>query len=187
MEKKLSKSKHLRHRLRHHFRRKYKHYAAAMAGAAIMTGTVLPGLPVTKAFAAETPVKAAPVTKKIVEKARNENRNGPPGQGWHEHNDSWPSSDENQGWYKDGRIYYRSDNIRDHTRYIDYLSSPVNFVMNNAALYGFDPYKDSYRLLYLSSRKALVEVTKHDTGKLFNVLLERTYNNDWKVIETRAI
>ncbi len=143
MDKKSAKAKHLHHRLHHHFRHKYKHYAAAMAGAAIMSGAMLPGLPVAKAFA-DTPAKAAPAANKDVEKSRN-------------------------------------------ARYVYYLSSPINFVIHNAALYGFDAQHDSYRLLYLSTRKALVEVTKHDTGKLINVLLERTYNNDWRIIETRNI
>ncbi len=185
MDKKSAKAKHLHHRLHHHFRHKYKHYAAAMAGAAIMSGAMLPGLPVAKAFA-DTPAKAAPAANKDVEKSRNEKK-GPPGKGWHEHIDSWPSSDENHAWYENGRIYYRSDNQRYYPRYVYYLSSPINFVIHNAALYGFDAQHDSYRLLYLSTRKALVEVTKHDTGKLINVLLERTYNNDWRIIETRNI
>jgi len=47
MEKKLAK------RLKH--RRKYKRYAAALAGAAIMAGTSLHGIPVARASAAENP------------------------------------------------------------------------------------------------------------------------------------
>ncbi|MBU2704106.1 hypothetical protein Ga0466249_005259 [Sporomusaceae bacterium BoRhaA] len=54
MEKKLAK------RLTR--RRKYKHYAAALAGAAIMAGTSMHGLHFTKASAAENPTASPTVT-----------------------------------------------------------------------------------------------------------------------------
>lgn len=53
MEKKLGK--------RMMLRRKYKRYAAALAGAAIMAGTTLHGIPVAKAAATETPAPAPSV------------------------------------------------------------------------------------------------------------------------------
>ncbi|MBU2703199.1 hypothetical protein Ga0466249_004335 [Sporomusaceae bacterium BoRhaA] len=52
MEKKLTKRLKLRH--------KYKHYAAALAGAAIMAGTSLHGIPFTKASAAAENPSASP-------------------------------------------------------------------------------------------------------------------------------
>ncbi|WP_425060170.1 hypothetical protein SCACP_08390 [Sporomusa carbonis] len=199
MERKSAK----RRQLSHHLRRKYKHYAAAVAGAAIMTGAFLPGIPAAKAFAAESPSTLPPTTinqttladkdvqkpvrQVIAEKTRDKDRNDPPGRGWHEHRHSWPSPDENQAWYQDGRIYYRSDNDRYHTDYVYYLNSPVDFIKDNAALYGFNRYLDSFSLLSLSSHKAIVEVTKHDTEKLFDVFLERTGDRGWKVIEVRAL
>jgi hypothetical protein len=54
MEKKLAKRKMLR--------RKYKHYAAAFAGAAIMAGTSLHGIPMARAAAAAPPSTSSPVT-----------------------------------------------------------------------------------------------------------------------------
>ncbi|MEN6567999.1 MAG: hypothetical protein ABFC57_17075 [Veillonellales bacterium] len=53
MEKKLGKQMMLR--------RKYKRYAAALAGAAIMAGTTLHGIPVAKAAATETPAPSPSV------------------------------------------------------------------------------------------------------------------------------
>lgn len=184
---------------RKHLRRKYKRYAAAVAGAAIMTGAVLPGIPAAKALAAERPANLPPIgieqttlTDKDVQTpvkqvVAEKTRNKPPGRGWHEHKYGWPSSDENQVWYEDGRIYYRSDHDRYRDNYVYYRSSLVDLVKNYATLYGFDPSLDSFTLLTSTSHKALVEVRKHDTGKLFNVLLERTYDGGWKIAEVRAL
>lgn len=129
---------------RRKFRRKYKRYAAAVAGAAILTGAALPGVPVAKALAAENPyapnVKSEQTTsidkdtqksvKKVVaekewskdrkdrdswrDRDRDSWRDRDRNNGWHEHKYSWPSADENQGWYENGRIYYRSDNYRNY-------------------------------------------------------------------------
>ncbi len=54
MEKKLAKRKMLR--------RKYKHYAAAFAGAAIMAGATFHGIPVVRAAAADKPATSSPAT-----------------------------------------------------------------------------------------------------------------------------
>jgi hypothetical protein len=54
MEKELAKRKMLR--------RKYKHFAAALAGVAIMAGTSLHGIPLAKAAAAANPSPSSPVT-----------------------------------------------------------------------------------------------------------------------------
>lgn len=184
---------------RKQLRRKYKRHAAALMGAAIMTGAVLSGLPVTKAMAAESTSIRPPIkTEQTVKVTKEDSR--PPGQGWHQHKYSWPSADENQAWYEDGKIYYRSDSDRynRHDRYDrhrhSYLhehgyrfNNPVNYVKYNAAIYGFDSTNDSFRLLTANSKRALVEVRKHDTGKLFNVLLERTDDRDWNIVNVRAL
>ena len=189
----MSKSVHKKN-VHQHLRRlhgKYKRYAAAVAGAAIMAGIALPGVPAAKALAAEnnSPESTVSVKQKT---ERNKDLKKPPGRGWHEHKNSWPSSDENQAWVAaDGRIYYRSDNSdnRDYNsyRFEHYLSSPVEFVRHYSDMYGFDSNLDSYRLLFRSNKRAMVEVTKHETGRLFNVLLERTNNNEWTIVETRAL
>ncbi len=172
---------------RRQLRLKYKRRVAALMGAAIMTGAVLTGLPVTKALAAETPANSDPLKTEQTLQINKESR--PPGRGWHQHKYSWPSPDENQGWYQDGKIYYRSDNHRSHW-YDEYAytdHNPVDYVKANAAYYGFDSSHDSFTLLTVTHRRALVEVRNNDTGKLYNVLLERTYGHDWTIASVRAI
>lgn len=189
MERKSTKRKHFHQHLGR-LHGKYKRYAAVVAGAAIMAGfSSLPGMPAAKALAAENPSAKTAITQKkvITDHDREQGRNDPPGRGWHEHDNSWPSSDENQAWSEDGRIYYRSDKSHDRNEYAHYLSNPVDFVKQNADFYGFDPYLDSFKLLSLTNNKALVEVRRHDTGRLFDVLLQRTSDRDWQIVETRAL
>jgi hypothetical protein len=202
MERKIArKYKHVHHLGR--LRGKYKRYAAAVAGAAIMAGVALPGIPAAKVLAAENPSAEPtitmnqttqvdkdtknPIKKVLTEKTLREDRNSPPGRDWHEHKNSWPSSDENQAWYENGRIYYRSDNNQYRADYVSYLNSPVDFVKASSEIYGFNPYLDSFNILTLSSDKALVEVTRHDTGRLFDVLLTRDGDHDWRIVEVRAL
>ncbi|WP_312560292.1 hypothetical protein [Anaerospora sp.] len=201
---------------RRKLRRKYKRYAAAVAGAAILTGAALPGVPVAKALAAENPYTPSnkteqttmidkdtqkPVKKVVAEKEstkdrrdyrdswrdRDRDRNN----GWHEHKYSWPSADENQGWYENGRIYYRSDNYRNYSSdrygYSHYLSSPVDAVKASAANYGFSRYNDSFTTISQSTNSATVQVTKNSTGKRFLVNLERDSNRDWHIISVRSL
>jgi hypothetical protein len=179
---------------RKQLRRKYKRHAAALMGAAIMTGAALTGLPVTKAMAAESPTTRPPIKTEQAVKVTKDTR--PPGHGWHQHKYSWPSADENQAWYQDGKIYYRSDSRHDrydrhHHHYLhEYgyrFNNPVNYVKYTAATYGFDSTRDTFTLLTVNSKRALVEVRKNDTGKLFNVLLERTYDRDWNIVNVRAL
>jgi hypothetical protein len=170
MERKVSRRKMLR--------RKYKHYAAALAGAAILTGAGA-AIPATT-FAAENPANFHPITieqqaladslsnagvrydtrnnssshydtrnnnsshydtryngrynNRVSYDTRFDNGNNSASYdtryntgshydtrynngshydtrynnryGWHRHNNSWPSSDDNQALYKDGQIYY---------------------------------------------------------------------------------
>lgn len=181
MERKLSRRKMLR--------RKYKRYAAALAGAAIMTGAAIPGIPAAKTFAAEnlstSPASAieqttTPDTTRLLRRL-----------GWHEHVDSWPSPNETQGLYKDGRIYYRSDNNRynDQDRYYDTndLNSPLEYALSYAANYGFDQNLDSFSLLFQSNDQATVQIIKHDTGQRFKIDLERNPNGDWTMVALRGI
>lgn len=124
MDKKSAKHKMLR--------RKYKRYAAAVAGAAIMAGASLPGLPVVSAAATgstDSPAvsktsivdRSQQPVKKVATKSSKDtksNKSTSPGRGWHQHKYSWPGSDENRGWVdENGRIYYRSDNYRNYDRY----------------------------------------------------------------------
>lgn len=171
---------------RKQLRLKFKRRAAALMGTAIMTGAVLSGIPVTKALAAEV----APSHQGNVSHIQVAKDPLPPGRGWHEHNHSWPTSDENQAWYQDGKIYYRSDNNHKHRYLGDYayhINSPVYHVKANAASLGFDPDRDSFSLLTANSRRAIVEVRKNDTNKLYNVLLERSNDGDWIIVDVRPL
>lgn len=173
---------------RKQLRRKYKRRAAALMGAAIMTGAALSGIPATKAFAADAPAPSPPPK---IERHHHDKDSRPPGPGWHQHKHSWPSPDESQAWYKDGKIYYRSvnNNSRNYLRsdYAYYVNNPVQYLKNHAASYGFDASRDSFSLLSVTNNRALIEVRRHNTGKLFNVLLERDYNHAWKVTDLRAL
>lgn len=175
---------------RRQLRLKLKRRTAALMGTAIIAGAALAGIPTAKASAAEAVSNPHPV--KTVQ-AQDVKELRPPGRGWHEHKYSWPSPDENQIWYQDGKVYYRSDNHRNYhdywyyDKYAYYMNSPVDYLKDNAASYGFDSAHDSFSLLTVNSKRALVEVRKHDTGQLYNVLLERTDTRDWIVVNVRAL
>ncbi|MBP2628869.1 MAG: hypothetical protein H6Q68_3580 [Firmicutes bacterium] len=189
MKKIIAKSKNLRH--------KYKRYAAVLAGAAIMAGTSLPGIPATKVAASEVPDTSPPITTEQVTTVNNDqpnfvkqfiaNKTNPIkrlNRGWHEHIGGWPSSEDNQGWVENGHIYYRHD--KDHSdEYNNALSSPVEFVKEYASLYGFDPDNDIFTLLSESNGEATVQVVKSDTGQRFKVDLEN--HLDWRIVAIRGI
>lgn len=181
--------------------RKYKHYAAAVAGAAVLTGAAMPGIPLAKAAASEKyPDSPKAQTEqntdfykdyvKEKDKDKKERRDRYRDRdnrrdGWHEHRHSWPGSDENQAWVEDGRIYYRSDNY-DYDRYSETVSSPIELVKDYAAQYGFDRYRDEFRLLNFSRTTAIVQVTKYNTGQRFLVYLDRDPGYDWNITSVRA-
>ena len=166
---------------RRQLRAKSKKRAAALLSAALMAGTVLSGIPATQALAAEASASQPPVTS--AQQAGQAER--PPGAGWHQHEHSWPSPDENQAWYKDGKIYYRGEHYRHHYAYA--YNNPVDYVQASAAGYGFDASLDTFTLLTISHRRALVEVRQHTTDNLYNVLLERTPGHDWTIVSVRAL
>ncbi|CUH94792.1 putative secreted protein [Propionispora sp. 2/2-37] len=184
--------------------RKYKHYAAAVAGAAVLTGAALPGIPVAKAAASEkypdSPKAKTEQTTNFYKdyekdkdkdkdkdkKERREHHRHNRRDGWHEHRHSWPGPNENQAWYEDGRVYYRSSNYdRDH--YYSYtISSPIELVKDYAAQYGFDRYRDDFKILNLSRTTSVVQVTKYNTGQRFLVYLDRDPGYDWEITAVRA-
>lgn len=165
MEKPLLKGK--------NFRRKYKRYAAAIIGTAIMTGAALPGIPIpSKALASENP--PPPLTQK----------------GWHEHRNEWPSSGDNQAWYENGHIYYLNDRHRDREslrdEYFQEIGSPIDVVKNYATQYGFDALRDSFTLIHQGRHRATVQVVNNATGQRFKVDLER-HSGDWQIVVLRGI
>jgi len=193
VERRISKRKMLR--------RKYKRYAAAIAGAAIMTGAAIPGIPAAKTLAAESPSVSPPST---IEQTTTVDKNEQKPitsdttqllrrikKGWHEHVNSWPSPNDNQALYKDGQLYYRSDanpyNDQERYEYANYLNNPVEYAKTYAYKYGFDQDLDSFTLLFQSNNEATVQIIKHDTGQRFKINLERNYDGDWTFIALRGI
>lgn len=198
MKKILAKSKTLRHR--------YKRYAAVLAGAAIMAGTPLVGIPISKAAASEAPIPSPLVTtdqsttvvdtdKQIIaDKTDPINRLGRQLKaGWHEHLDGWPSSGDTQGWSENGHIYYRNDNDRAdeyNNNNNNTLSNPVDFVIQYASLYGFDSNNDMFSLVSKSNHEATVQIIKSDTRQRFKIELENHQDwrvQDWRIVAIRGI
>ena len=174
MEKIVGKSKNLH--------RKYKRYAAAILGTAIMTGAALPGMPMlSKASAAEKSPSPPIQNEQLAPLAKD---------GWHEHKGEWPSSGDNQGWYENGHTYYLNDRDRygnDHRHgYFQDLSSPVDLVKTYATQYGFNPDLDSFTLIHEGRHKATVLVTSNATGQRFKIDLERN-RGDWQIAVIRGI
>lgn len=174
MEKKFGNRKSLR--------RKYKRYAAAIIGTAILTGTALPGIPIfSKAFAGEKP-PSPPIQKEQLAPLAKD--------GWHEHKYDWPSSGDNQAWYEDGHIYYRNDRntYRDHHHYgyFQDFTNPVTVVKTYAAQLNFDPDRDSFTLIHQGRHKATVGVINNATGQRFKIDLERDHDG-WKIVVLRGI
>ena len=179
-------------------RRKYKRYAVALASAAILAGTALPGIPMSIALASEAPTTSPPIIAEQNTLSTNDQQNSVKqfianktdsmrtklNRGWHEHMNTWPSSGDNHSWYENGHIYYSTDNDRSD-EYNNTLSGPIQFVKEYASLYGFDPDNDAFTLLSVSNKEAVVQVVKQDTGQRFKIELEN--RQDWRIIAIRGI
>lgn len=172
---------------RRQLRHKLKGRAAALAGAAIMTGAAISGIPISKAAAAEAPLHAPPQQmQQTVEKKKD---TLPPGRGWHQHKYSWPSPHDNQAWYQDGKIYYRS-NIADHKNWRHHAhlgANPIDYVKDSASFYGFNPSVDAFSIIEFSRGRSVVEVRQQDTGKRYHVFLERTSDRAWEIVKVSAL
>ena len=175
-------------------RRKYKHYAAVLAGAAIMAGTALPGIPISKVSAAEIPVTSPPITTEQSATANNDqqslvsqfivNNTNSIKNFKNKYDTSWPSSGDNTVRYENGRIF--KSNNKDHSiEYNKALGNPVDFVKEYASLYGFAPDNDVFTLLTQSNNEATVQVVKNDSGQRFKIDLE--YKQGWRIVVVRGI
>ncbi|SFM06094.1 hypothetical protein [Pelosinus propionicus] len=113
---------------------------------------------------------------------RYNNRNG-----WHRHNHSWPSSNDNRALYKDGQIYYSNDGNRyyDSYDYANYQTSPITVAKDLASRYGFDANRDSFTLLSQSSNRATVQVVKQNTNQTFRIDLVRNQDG-WNITGVRG-
>jgi hypothetical protein len=185
MERKSAKRKMLR--------RKYKHYAAAVASAAILTGAALPGIPVAKALAAEGITTSPPISSEQTTMV-NKDAQKPSRQAWYKY--SHRNNDDRHTYKGDGVTVRYYDHDRYDSNYytykgdgvtVRYLNSPVDVIKDYASIYGFDSDRDTFTFLSLSSREASIQVTKHDTGQRFRVDLERHRHSDWEIVAIRDI
>lgn len=138
--------------------RKYKRLMAALAGAAVVTSAMLPGLPI--ANAATNTVVASPAPEASATAAGQRDK------------DHTPAQDSNQNRAKD----------RDHAHPNNkpqLSGSPVDAVKKSAASHGFDARRDTFTLQWQSSSEAVVQV-RTTKGKTFIVRLTAK-NGAWKI------
>lgn len=147
--------KHISHRKT--ARRKYKRLVAALAGAAVVTSAMLPGLPLSKVHAAENTVVASPAP--TVETAKT------------------PEATKEQ------RDKERNRERHDEDRQVS--GSPLAAVKAAAATYGFDASRDSFSLEWRSSTEAVVFV-RTDDGKTFKVRLTSD-NGTWTITSVKEV
>jgi len=167
---------------RKYLRRKYRKLAAAMAGVAVLSGAMVPGIPVTQVLAA--PRGDHPTTEAVRthDRQHQENRQhqekreqgreqarGHERDRGHERGRGW-----GRGWgYDQAWMYDRGWEER----------GPVQVVVDNAYSLGFDAANDSFTLLSIAGGAAVVQVG-HD-GQTFNVDL--TWDGDsWDIAGVRA-
>ena len=160
---------------RRSLRRKYKRYAAAVAGAAILTGAVLPGLPVAKVFASEAPPTTAPNQTTQTTMVDNDTHKSLRTIIFEKARETWENRHRNRAGYQESTTSIRE------------LPNPVDTVKDYALAYGFNAEKDTFTFLNLSSREASIQVAKHDTGERFRVELERNRRSDWAIVAVYRI
>ncbi|MBP2664036.1 MAG: hypothetical protein H6Q71_1984 [Firmicutes bacterium] len=142
-------------------KRKYKRLVIALAGAAVITSALLPGLPFSKAHAAENTTISAPSP---------DTATSPPTEGQHADTKGTTETTEENAKNRD----------RDQERHAEQQStSPLAAVKAAATAYGFDAKQDSFSLQWQSSTEAVVMV-RTDNGKTFKVRLSMAAGN-WKI------
>lgn len=198
MEKKLAKRKKIH--------RRYKHYAAALAGAAIMAGTTLHGLPIAKAAVAEKPSTVPPITtsqttlinknlkKPIVEPdttvtdpvaAPDQNDKNKDAR---ERRDKWDDRYhheryEHERWANRDhsfvqRMAWYNDSLNKIQIYID-NANPINIVMTAAEVLGFDANTDTFSLISQSGSQSIVRVVHN--GNYYDITVDHLSNGNWLI------
>lgn len=142
-------------------KRKYKHLVAALAGAAVVTSALLPGLPISKVHAADnTAVTApAPVTEATPPAEDKPDTN----------NDTRETANDNAA--NRNRDTERPDRQQS--------ASPIAAVKAAAAAYGFDARHDNFSLQSQGSTTAVV-IVRTDSDKTFKVRLNKI-DGTWKI------
>lgn len=148
-------------------RKKYKRLMAALAGAAVVSSALLPGVPITKVHAAVNPA----ATHNIADQATDQS--APP---------TKADKRDNERWNKDNDWAGRHDRDRHSHGY--HLSDPVQVVRDNASTFGFDASRDRFSLLSITGSKAIVQVKT--SSQTFKVDLKRD-NGDWVITTIRGI
>ncbi|SMC35325.1 hypothetical protein [Sporomusa malonica] len=150
-------------------KRRYKHLVAALAGAAVVTSALLPGLPISKVHAAENTVVASPAP---ITEAASPDQTTPT---------NVPAAETTKDRTPD-RNTDEDKNRPNENQTVS--SSPVAAVKAAAAAYGFDRH-DSFSLQWQSSTEAVVSV-RTDNGKTFRVRLTKD-NDSWKIDSVKEI
>lgn len=222
-------------------KRKYKHLVAALAGAAVVTSALLPGLPISKVHAAENTVVASPApaaeaalpdqTTPASVPAPEAAKDPAPDRGTNDKNRppqnptaaspvaavkaaatsygfgrnatyslQWQSSTEavvsvrtdNGKTFKvslsKDKDKWKIDSVKEVITGggggIIHGGDPVDVVRDNAGTFGFDAYRDTFKLLSVNGGKAIVEVKT--SGQKFKVDLERS-GGKWIITTIRGI
>ncbi len=191
-------------------KRRFKRVAAALAGAAVISSAVLPGIPLTKvhAEADSQQVNAAPAAR---EEQTSAARTSSPLRAARQQASQYGFDAEHDRFTllrqtdreatvlvrtekgknfrmelsKSGRNDWRVTSVRPAGNDSSpTVSSPVKEVMEHAYRFGFDPNRDTFSLLSLAGTKATVQV--RTSGQTFKVDLIKK-GNGWEITTIRGI
>ncbi|MDD4600105.1 hypothetical protein SDC9_20927 [bioreactor metagenome] len=187
------------------FRKKYKRIVAAVAGAAVISSAMLPGLPLAKVQAQETQKTDQPANSKTEDLKTGQSPLNAARQYAKDHGYDTSRSNLSLQWSSntDASVLLRQDDgntkriklLKDHDKWqvksldkVDKtahnLRDPVDVVKDNAASFGFDARTDRFTLLSLAGPKAIVQV-RHN-GQTFKVDLIKK-GAGWDITTIRGI
>lgn len=145
-------------------KRKYKRLLAALAGAAVVTSAILPGLPISKVHAAENTVVAAPAqTGETSDTSKN-----------------ITTGDTDKTHERDRN---RDKDTTDAKNFA--AASPVAVVKSLAGTYGFDANNDSFSLQWRRGTEALVLVNTVN-GQTYKVHLSKD-DGGWTIDSVKEV
>lgn len=193
------KNKSAKHKMH---RRHYKRFAAALAGAAIVAGTALPGIPLAKAAAAEKPFTPPPVVAEqtalrdknaenpVTEPAVNQDQQARDTDTRHDERDGRDRQDirehhryEHERWFNRHhpfpmRIAWYNDSV-DKIQIYNNTASPVEIVKAAAPTLGFDAVNDTFTLINQDASQFVVRVTHN--GNSYDITIEALGNGNWLI------
>ncbi|WP_371363372.1 hypothetical protein SRRS_42860 [Sporomusa rhizae] len=169
-------------------KRKYKRLLAALAGAAVVTSALLPGLPISKVHAADNTVVAAPAqTGETADTNKNitsgdtgdTNKNITSGD-TSDTSKNITSGDTDKARERDKNRDKEATDAKDFA-----AASPVAAVKALAGTYGFDANNDSFSLQWRRDNEALVLV-KTTNGQTYKVYLSKD-NGGWAIDSVKEV